>query len=269
MAGVLERSLAILETLSAHPEGVALATLADQLDIPRSAVHRLLTELIRCGYVRQPREQGDYILTTKLISMGLSYLHSTGIMDVAQPILDRLAKDTGELVRLAVVDDDHLTWVAKAQGARSGLRYDPETGSMVRLCCTATGHAWLLTMSDEKALELVAKQGFGAPDEFGPNAPSGAPALIKFLKQARARGYSIASDVFVEGIAAMAAPLVKNGQCIGVLTISGPTQRFPEQRLLDLGPDLLAAAHELAVTATASPLFMPYLGQPTSVRTAA
>jgi len=269
MAGVLERSLAILETLSAHPEGMALASLSDQLDIPRSAVHRLLTELIRYGYVRQPREQGDYILTTKLISMGLSYLHSTGIMDVAQPILDRLAKDTGELVRLAVVDESQLCWVGKAQGARTGLRYDPETGSVVRLCCTATGHAWLFTMSDEKALEMVARQGFGGANEFGPNAPNSAPALLKFLKQARARGFSIASDVFVEGIAAMAAPVIKSGQCIGVLTISGPTQRLPEARMLELGPDLLAAAHELAVTSAASPLFAPQHGQLAGVRSAA
>lgn len=41
-------------------------------------------------------------------------------------MLDRLAEKTGELVRLSIVDEDRLTWVAKSQGPRqAGLRYDP------------------------------------------------------------------------------------------------------------------------------------------------
>ena len=41
MSGVLERTLGILELLAQHGEGLELAAMADQLDIPRSAVHRL------------------------------------------------------------------------------------------------------------------------------------------------------------------------------------------------------------------------------------
>ena len=117
MSGVLERTLGILELLAQHGDGLELAVIADRLDIPRSAVHRLLTDLVRCGYVRQLRDHGDYMLTTKLVAMGLSFLSSTGIVDIAQPLLDRLAEISGELVRLAVVDGHRLTWVARAQGA--------------------------------------------------------------------------------------------------------------------------------------------------------
>jgi len=172
MNGILERTLGILEYLAANAEGAPMASIADHLGIPRSAAHRLLSELARCNYVRQTRKQGDYVLTTKLVSLGLSYLSSSGIVDIAQPLLDRLAETSGELVRLSVVDGERLTWVARAQGARRGLRYDPDMGSDAKLSCTATGHAWLLTMSDEDALQLVARQGFGAPADFGPNAPT-------------------------------------------------------------------------------------------------
>ena len=44
MNGVLERTLGILELLSQHGEGMELAAVADQLNIPRSAVHRLLAD---------------------------------------------------------------------------------------------------------------------------------------------------------------------------------------------------------------------------------
>ena len=132
MNGVLERTLGILELLAQHGEGMELAAIADHTGIPRSGVHRLLADLVRLGYVRQARGHGEYLLTTKLVSMGLSYLSNSGIVDIAQPLLNQLAEISGELVRLSVVDGERLTWVARAQGARQGLRYDPDMGSDAR-----------------------------------------------------------------------------------------------------------------------------------------
>ena len=256
MNGILERTLSILEHLAANAEGLPLASIADGLNIPRSAAHRLLTDLCRCGYVRQVREHGDYVLTTKLVSLGLGFLSSSGIVDIAQPLLDRLAETSHELVRLSVIDGDNLTWVARAQGARAGLRYDPDMGMNARLSCTATGHAWLLTMSDERALELVARQGFGKPQDYGPRAPTTVPALLKYIRAARERGFSMIDEVFTPGMTAMAAPVLKNGPTpIGVLSIAGPRVRLTVARMEELGPDLVAAAAELAASSSASALF--------------
>ena len=108
MSSILERSFSILEHLALHPEGRPLSALASELAMPLSATHRLLTELTRCGYVRQQQSQGDYTLTIKLVSIGLGFLSASGIVDIAQPLLDRLATASGELVRLAVVDGDAL-----------------------------------------------------------------------------------------------------------------------------------------------------------------
>jgi IclR family acetate operon transcriptional repressor len=256
MAGVLERALAVMEHLATQPEGVPLASIALELDIPQSAAHRLLNELVRCGYVRQLRDHGDYALTARVASIGLSYLSATGIVDIAQPLVDRLAQVSGELVRLAIVDGEHLTWVAKAQGARHGLRYDPDMGMDAKLSCSASGHAWMLTMSDERAIELVTQQGFGTPAEYGPNAPTTIAALTKMIHASRKRGYAMINEVFAPGMTAMAAPVRrKESDPIGVLSIAGPAVRLTEARMLALGPDLLAAAEELALASMASPMF--------------
>ena len=122
MSLALDRGLSLLEHLAAHPGGLPLALMASELDIPLSACHRLLGDLQRRGYVRQARKQGDYVLTTKVVSMGLGYLSNAGIVDIAEPLLERLAQKSGELVRLSIVDEDRLTWIAKAQGMRQGLR---------------------------------------------------------------------------------------------------------------------------------------------------
>ena len=255
MSGILERTLGILEYLSANAEGAPMARIADHMGIPRSAVHRLLADLVRCGYVRQARNHGDYILTTKLVSLGLSYLSSSGIVDIAQPLLDRLAETSEELVRLSVVDGGRLTWVARAQGALKGLRYDPDMGSDAKLSCTATGHAWLLTMSDEDALQMVARQGFGTPEDFGPNAPTTVQSLLKFIHESRARGFSMIDEVFTPGMTAMAAPVLRGKSAIGVISIAGPRVRLTEGRMLKLGPALLVAAAELAASSSGSAHF--------------
>ncbi len=265
MNGVLERTLGILELLSRHGSGLELASIADQLNIPRSGAHRLLTDLVRCGYVRQVRDHGDYVLTTKLVSMGLSYLSNSGIVDIAQPLLDQLAGISGELVRLSVIDGDRLTWVARAQGARQGLRYDPDMGSDARLSCSASGHAWMMALTDEEALALVARQGLGQSSEFGPNAPPTLQAVLDCVIEARARGYSLTQETYTPGLNAMAAPVRLNGQPpMGVITIAGPTVRFTEEKMRALGPELLSIAAQLAAASGASPFFnqrLPAVGR--------
>ncbi|WP_233235690.1 IclR family transcriptional regulator [Bordetella sp. LUAb4] len=256
MSGVMERTLAILELLAGQVGGTPLAFIADELDIPRSACHRLLTDLKAYGYVRQLREHGDYVLTTKLVGLGLSFLSTSGIVDMAQTTLDRLAEASGELVRMALVDGDRITWVAKAQGAIKGLKYDPDMGMDTRLSCTATGHAWMMTMTDERAVELVSRQGFGLPKDFGPAAPTTINGLLAFLHAARKRGYATIVEVFAPGMTAMAAPIMRKGYpATGVISVAGPLIRLNEKRMAALGSALLAAAAELAAASHASPLF--------------
>jgi DNA-binding IclR family transcriptional regulator len=256
MSGVMERTLAVLERLAKDVQGVQLATLADELNIPRSATHRLLLGLCEQGYVRQSRERGDYMLTTKLVSLGLNYLKSSGVVDLCQPILDRLAETCGELVRLGVVDVDHLTWVSLSQGARAGLRYDPDQGIDAKLSCTSSGHAWLSTLSEDDALTLVSKQGFGKPGDYGPNAPTSPTALLKAIRQARKQGYAITVETYVRGLSAISAPIVPSAKgAVGVLSISGPSVRLTEAKMRGLAPELLAAAADIANASSASPLF--------------
>lgn len=256
MSASLARSFQILEYLAAHPEGMPLAAIADDHGIPRSACHRLLGELAELGYVRQTREHGDYALTTKLAALGLSFLSSAGIVDIAQPLIDRLAAISGELVRLAIVDGERLTFVAKAQGARSGLRYDPDAGTDVRLSCSSAGHAWLSTLPEDQALQIVARQGFGKPEDYGPNAPTTVKALVDILHVTRQRGYATINEMFAPGMTAMAAPVQREGEpAIGVITIAGPKVRLTEARMAELAPELLAVASELALASGASPMF--------------
>lgn len=255
MSTQIERGLALLEHLAGHPEGAALSEIAAAIDMPLSAAHRLLAELVKSGYVRQLRDQGDYGLTIKLAALGLSYLGTSGVVDVAQPSLDRLALESGELVRLAIIDGDDLVFVAKAQGATRGLRYDPDMGLSVRLSCSAAGHAWLSTFDDDEAVRKVARQGFGSPSAYGPKAPTTVKALLAYVHGARRRGYATITEVFAPAMSAMAAPVVVRSVAIGVVTIAGPSVRLDELRMKRLSGALLEKTRDLAGLSTASSLF--------------
>ncbi|MAZ15015.1 MAG: IclR family transcriptional regulator [Ahrensia sp.] len=260
MSSALEKSLAILELLAESPEGLQVSAIASTLEIPVSGVHRQLQELARLGYVRQERNHGSYILTIKLAAMGLGFLGRSGVTDIAQPILDRLAAQTEELIRLSVLDGGDLIWVAVAQGATGGLRYDPgrEQGVVVHLATSAGGQALLAAMTDEEALTYVSKQGM-KPTAFVPG--SGAPRTIKELleelAETRRRGYSVSVNSYLEGMAAMAVPVRYGPQhtVIGCLSVAGPSVRMNAAKIAEFAPILSEAAGELGAAAHASQYF--------------
>ena len=251
MSSNLPRGLAALELLVHNVEGLPLHEIAKSLDVSRSTAHRVLAELVTQGYVRQEAEFSPYRPTLKLATLGLTYIANTGVAELVQPVLDKLASATGELARMSVVDGDRLVWIAKAQGALGGLRFDASSdpGEEVRLFCSSNGQAWLSCLTDEKALEIASRQGFGEPDEFGPSAPRSIHEFLNCLAETRRRGYATAHDAFEVGVSAMAAPVrhSKDHRVIGAVSIAGPTARLTPERMEELSPLVLSAAQELSV----------------------
>ncbi|HEY7813053.1 MAG TPA: IclR family transcriptional regulator [Nakamurella sp.] len=249
VSGALSRGLAVLAELAGAPSGRSVQQVAQALDLPKSAAHRILVNLVDDGYARQEPATGDYHLTLRMVSLALRHLAENTLVDLARPVLDRLAEASGELVRLSLVDGDRLVWVAKAQGATAGLKYDPNSGAEARLSCTANGLAWLAGFSDERALELMLRQGLAAPADYGPNAPTTVEDYLGRLRRARAVGYATTFDSFEAGASAMAAPIRRRrdsgGEVVGVLSIAGPSIRLSADRMLELAAPLTQACAEL------------------------
>ena len=257
MAGSqIERAFSLIESLTSEPRGLPMQTLSEQLDIPKSATHRMLAEPIRLGYVRQNPENSRYLLTSRLVAQGFRYLANSGA-DIVQPILDDLAQKTGELVRLGVIEGERQTWIAKSQGARSGLKYDPDMGRDAPLFYSASGHAWLASLSDAQALLLVERQGVAPREEFGPNAPKSNVELLERLRLAREHGYAWVVESSAVGMSALAAVIAdpRDGHALGVVSVAGPTARMSEPRMHELAPLLLETVRELAAASPASELF--------------
>ncbi|WP_160291783.1 IclR family transcriptional regulator [Acidithrix ferrooxidans] len=246
----------VVGLLSKSSEGVCLGAISDSLSLPKSGVHRLLGQLMEIGLVRQGVESGRYFLTLKLLSLAFGHLTSLGVADAASPFLDQLASESGELVRLAIVEADRLVWIAKAQGSNSGLIYDPQMGAEVPLFCTASGlYAWLCHLFDREAVRLVLEQGIFLPPQAGPNAPASVVQLLDVLEQSRFLGYSLVQECSAPGMSAIACALKhpNSGSVLGIVSIGGPSIRLLREHLDDLIEPLMAAASSLDAICSTSP----------------
>ena len=245
-----QRCLDILEVLADAPDGLALSSVGTTLALPKSATHRFLALLEARGFVRQEPLTQHYRLTFKLPQLAFRYIAATGITDLAQPVLNALAARTGELARLAIVDGDTLTWVAKAQGAPLGLRYDDQAGREVILHATATGKAWLASLPETgrhwRSSNAPAELGRAG---LGPNAVATMAALSRELRATRRRGWGEAVEEGEPGVAAVAATIrARPGEAalvVGTVSIAGPLARMDAARRIRHAEEALAAAQEL------------------------
>ena len=252
------RAIAILELLAHQPVGLPSTEIARRLSVPLAATERLLIGLIESDYCYRDTRTGLVRLRVKLAALGLAFLGASGITDLVQPILDDLAKRTGELVRLAVIEGDRLTWVAKSLGSRNGLIYSPDAGSDVYLAATANGQAWLACLIEADARRLIEAQGMPRSG-LGPNAPDDIETLLKQIDATRDRKYATVSEAYEAGTSAMAAAIRRrsSGVPVGTVSVAGPTLRMVPERMIEIAPWLLACADELGAASASSPLFAP------------
>jgi len=245
-----ERCLGIIELLADGARDMPLGEIAERLALPKSGAHRLLATLVDLGWAEKDAATGFYRLTMRLATLGQQFYVATGIPDICQPPLDRLAQQCREFARLAVVDGHSLVWVAHSQGAAGGLMYQPSlTSNTVPLFATASGKAWLATLSTDQAMQVLMKNGgLAHADRYGPGVVRSIEALLREVKATARRGYGLASSEAEFGVAAVAAAIraPEGGPALGTVSIAGPTARISERRAHELAPLVLQSAAELS-----------------------
>lgn len=245
-----ERCFEVVELLAEDGRSMRLGEISEHLSLPKSVTHRLLASLVAIGWIEQEQETGFYRLTLRLAIVGQRFLIATKIPDVCQPVLDRLAAQSRDLVRMAMVEKERLTWVAFSQGARTGLIYHPEMIAKVPLHCTAGGKAWLATLPVQDAVRLaLSDRDFGKAGRFGPKAPRSVEELIRSLAETRERGWAAVFEEAQEGVGAVAATIRLDDDdrmAVGTVSVAGPIFRYSPAHVETLAPIVTAAARELA-----------------------
>ena len=89
----VDKACQLIEMVSDHPEGIGITELAAQAGMYKSTVHRLLTTLMKRGYIEQEESTGRYKLGYTLLDMGMKLLSSIDLRREALSYLQLLANE--------------------------------------------------------------------------------------------------------------------------------------------------------------------------------
>lgn len=237
--------MALLEHLADSPHGATLTELATASNLDKSMVLRIASGLERTGYVRRDDRTGTYSLTFKLLNLANRHIGFFEVHDLSLPSLRELARKTGQLVELAVVMGQSMTFMAKVEASRelSKLRVISEIGSPVNLHTMSAGKVWLANLPENVALRLALNQGLTART---PNSISDLLALGEELKRVRERGYAFNLEEDSRGVNAVGVPIVVRGTVVASLVVAAPASNVQREGLERWVPDLRATAQSLS-----------------------
>lgn len=193
----------MLEILaSASPdEGMGLVEIAHRAGLAPSTAHRLLSALERHGYVEQDPLSRDYRLGSTLVTLGLRARRGINLRRQAMPIMEALARQTGEDVYLCVRRETESLLIEWAPGTHA-VRLAERLGERMPLHRGA-GSKVLLAHLDSLAIDAYLHRHFG-PEHRG---HSEVRRLLRDLALIRERGYAVSVGEYAADSASLAAPV--------------------------------------------------------------
>jgi DNA-binding IclR family transcriptional regulator len=234
--------MAVLELLSEHKDGLSVTEVATTLRQAKTTSFRILSTLKALGYVDQDSRALHYSLSYKLFTLSHRLLAERGLEEVCRPPLQALSQATGELCRIAIVDDGQLRWLVQENGNASRVRLYADLGSPIALHASASGKAWLSTLPADEAEEIVNAMTF---DARTPKTITDPGAFRAELDRVRRRGYALALEEGEIGICAVAVPIRRRNPdlpVVGTLSISGTIVSVDRKRLESFVPELQQTA---------------------------
>ena len=217
---VISRAADILRALKADNRGLSLGRIAGRVGLPRSTVQRIVNALVAENLIAPNAVFGGYQLGPEILALARA-----GRQDVAKtlrPLLESLARDTGETVDLAVFRNGGMVFIDQVVGAQR-LRAVSAIGETFPMTVTANGKATLGWLDDADIARIAAAERRNA------NYGRTAAALRREIRTVRERGYALDLDEHTAGISAAGIAFRVRGAVYAV-SIPAPSQRFLENR---------------------------------------
>jgi IclR family transcriptional regulator, pca regulon regulatory protein len=207
----LARGLDILTAFGAGPHGtgqhgtgqhsMSLSEVAASTGLARPTARRLLLTLEELGFVRSG--DGVFELTPKVMTLGMAYVSSLGLWDIARPHLEALVARTGESSSMAQLDGSDIVYVARVSVPKLiALRVD--IGTLFPAAQTSQGKVLLAALPPEQVADVLAQPSrAGLPRYIGPSPER----LREILTEVRARGWALADEELAPGVRSVAVPV--------------------------------------------------------------
>ncbi|ADK79707.1 IclR family transcriptional regulator [Sediminispirochaeta smaragdinae] len=209
-----------------YSQPVQPAQMVRALGLTRANVYRLLTTLMKIGYVI--REDEGYMLSFKLFKLGSTVPLSRNLRDVAKPMMTALMKEVGENIYLTVLCEDTVIAIEEVKSSNH-LTLNPDVTYTYPLNTCASGKLFFAAMEEDIKQRMLSSLTFEKRTERTLVTPE---AFIEASRLASARGYALELQEFSDDLNSMASPIVDyRGQMVASIAISGPSMRLTEDRL--------------------------------------
>ena len=200
----LARGLEVLRTFRPGRRVATLSEIAADTGLARPTVRRILLTLEALGYVRAA-ERG-YALTPRVLELGMSYIDSLQMWDVARPHMERLVAHTHESTSMAQLDAGDIVYVARVAvpkivtlAVTIGTRFPAYATSMGKVLLAAQPLGDLDCLLSEPSRSGITPRWQPSREE-----------MIAVLREVRAKGWALADQELAAGIRSIATG-VRNG----------------------------------------------------------
>lgn len=238
----LARGLEVITAFRADRPTMTLAEVAAATGLARPTARRILLTLAELGYVHQDRY--GFVLTPRVLDLGVAYVRSSGMWEAARPHLQALSAATGESCSVAQLDGSDIVYVARVAvpkivtlSVQIGTRFPALPTSLGKVALAALPPAEL-----ERVLAEPSRSGLTprwCPDREERDA---------VLRDVRARGWALTDEQLALGIRSVAAPVRDgSGGVVAAVNVNCHAAETTTDHLLSHHlPLLLAAAGEIS-----------------------
>jgi IclR family KDG regulon transcriptional repressor len=247
-AKTVEKALRLLEIVRLE-QPVRPVTLASQLGLTRSNIHRLLATLEELSYVE--KDGSTYWLGLKAFVLGSGVLQRDELLDAARDYMISLSEFANENVNLGVRLGYEVVYFNKVERPHL-LKLDQALGGTDPLYCTALGKVLLSGMDSNSLSSYLKKVSLNRKTPKTITDPS---QLIRHLEQVSRQGYAMDLEELSVGIHCIAAPIRNHtNQIIAAMSVSAPAIRLTKAKLPRVREKLLGTAKEISLRLGYQPL---------------
>ena len=219
----IARGLDVIRAFGPGQPVMSLAGVAGASDLPRPTARRILLTLEQLGYVRQVGA-GGYELTPRVLDLGMSYVLSRGLWEVARPHMEALVARTRESSSIAQLDGSDIVYVARVAVPKI-VTLAVTIGTRFPAMQTSLGKVLLAALPLTEAERVLAEPSrSGITPRWQPDATERAASL----REVRARGWALTDEQLAAGIRSVAVPLRDgDGRVIAALNVNSHAAETP------------------------------------------
>lgn len=241
-----ERTVRIMEVLSASPERLTLGRLQELTGYPRSSLYALLRTLVSLKWieVEEGGEAAGFGIGPRALLCGTAYLDRDPALPYAVRQIEQLRADVGYTTHYARLDGSNVIYLATRE-ATDSRRLTSRVGRQLPAHATALGKALLSELTAQEVDRLLPAEPLEA---LTPHTITGRAALADELEQTRGRGWALESEQNTPGLCCVAAPVPYRIPATDAISCSIPLDHATPQEIDRVAEAILRHSTALAQT---------------------